>query len=316
MKKTLIFSVTILLLIMCMPSVYGWKNGSLANTPTEYNYETDYGTHDWIADEALSILYEDNSESWQWLMDRREIFLVGTEAPDDSVSIVLDGISISGFGDKTYHHIYFNEDGSIDEDDSALRTKSCGDLANSYINDDKFDIASFYLGAMCHYIGDMSVYCHVKPESYFDAYHTTIEGYVDTRTDQENDREEFFQFSSITIENQAPYDVAKELAWNTCDDTEDGQDAQWLYDNHFTNWKLTYSARSSDTLTHQEYYDRIEESLNLAIKGCADAISYELDYDPENEEDDTIPFIFGWGWLTFFLAIGITTRILMKKIKI
>lgn len=211
MKKKIIFLVSIFLLIACMPSsVHAWKNGSYGYNQTDYDYATDYGTHDWIADRALSVLYADDAETWQWLMDRRTIFLVGTEAPDNSgVSMTLNDISVTGFGDTTYHHIYFDEDGNIlsNEDDAALRAKTCGDLANSYISENKLDLAAFYLGAMCHYIGDMAMYAHTTRNNVaphyvdFDLYHSSVEDYTNTRSNEHTNLNEFFIFYSITIEN-------------------------------------------------------------------------------------------------------------------
>lgn len=85
-----------------------------------------------------------------------------------------------------------------------------------------------------------------------------------------------------------------------------------MHNNFFSGWKTSYSARSSDTQLHQEYYNRIEESLNLAIKGCADAISYELGYEPINEEDD-ISFISDFGWILFSFIIVSTIGIIVHK---
>ena len=42
-------------------SVQGWKNGSYANNPADFDYNTDYGSHDWIADAILDYLLEINT---------------------------------------------------------------------------------------------------------------------------------------------------------------------------------------------------------------------------------------------------------------
>jgi hypothetical protein len=320
MKKIIIFLIISILFFQFIPLIYAWGNNSYGYNEIDYDYNTDYGTHDWIADKALSILYNDNLESWKWLMERRTIFLIGTESPDNSdVFMILNEITVEGFGDTVNHHIYFNEGGTIFEDDAGLRAKTCGDIANSYINENKYDIASFYLGAMCHYIGDMGMYSHtsrnnISPDYInFDLHHSDIESYTNTRTNDFTNLNEFFQFSSFTIENKAPYEVAKELAWDTYKDEDGNYDAKWLHNNFFSGWKQIYNTRYDDTIIHQEYYNRIEESLNLAIQGCINAIAYELNYN-SNINDIGIN---NW-YIYLMIGMGIIGLILSlsRKIKI
>lgn len=293
LKPVKVLSLTFgIIIISFLPIgfVSGWGNGksgcSYANDNLSYDYDCNFGTHDWIAKSALNALIEDNSSKWSWLSDREKIYLVGTEAPDNSgVNMTLDGVTVEGFGDNTYHHIYFNEDGTIknNEDDAALRAKSCGDLADMYGTDDKLDLAAFYLGAMVHYIGDLSMYAHVADNNtdphYMDfaTHHSTIEGYVQTRSNEYDNITQFFQISSFSIGSKKPYDAAISLAWDTYKDPNPSEstirDAVWLHNNHFTGWKQTFSTRDDDTVTHQLYYDRIEENLNNAIQVSAAAIN-------------------------------------------
>ena len=75
-------------------------NGSYAYNSSSYDYNNDFAGHDWVANASLTALMNDNTTRWQWLEDRKSIFLVGTEAPDnEDVSMTLDGSAISGFGD-------------------------------------------------------------------------------------------------------------------------------------------------------------------------------------------------------------------------
>lgn len=170
-----------------------------------------------------------------------------------------------------------------------------------YGTEDKLDLAAFYLGAMVHYIGDMAMYSHVAENNIiphnldFDAHHSTIEGYVQTRSNEYDDMEEFFQISSFVIGSKKPYNATTELAWNTYRDPNPSEsitrDAVWLHENHFTGWVLPFLERESDTATHQIYYDRIEESLNLAIQYSSAAINYASDFEIQEEpEGDSEPF--------------------------
>jgi hypothetical protein len=287
--KTLILTIGIFILISPITYCIAWNNGNsgsaYADNDVSYSYDDNFGTHDWIANAALDKLWANNQTKWQWLKARKTIYLVGTEAPDNSgVQMTLDGTLISGFGDTTYHHIYFNEDGTVIEEDAALRTKTNGDLADARIDEGKLEQAAFYLGAMTHYIADMSMYAHVAENNVppyninFDEHHSTVEGYVQTRTNEYNDQEDFFKFSIFTIGSKKPYNACLDLAWDTYKDPTPSaattRDAKWMHDNFFTGWKQTYTTRADDTATHQLYYNRVEESLNLAIQACINAINY------------------------------------------
>lgn len=276
--------ISVLVVNFYIGCVVGWKNGSYADDPTDFNYVDDYGTHDWIADYALQSLMALNSSQWQWLEDRKAIYYVGTEAPDNSgINITLDGSIIEGFGDTTYHHVYFYENGTVIEDDSAVRAKWCGDWADVSFSEGYFDKAAFYLGAMTHYIADLGMYAHVVDNYvapynlYFDEHHSTIEGYVGTRTNEYEEMDEFFHISNINVSSIAPYDSAIQLAWQTYKDpipTESvTRDALWLHNNHFTGWAQTYTTRISETNeTKLQYYDRFEENLWNTISKCASSI--------------------------------------------
>jgi len=316
-SKIFLFSMLIMFLIMPLTQVSAWKNGSYAYDNTKYDYSTDYGTHDWIADLALDALLDDDKSQWSWLNERREIYLLGTEAPDNSnVDVTLDGKDVEGFGDTTKHHVYLEwADGSVVEDDSALRTKKCADLADSYLEEKKYELAAFYLGAMTHYIADLSMYAHVAENNIaphnldFDEYHTEVEGYVKTRSNEHEDMEEFFKISDVDIDDEEkPYNLAIDLAWDTYKDPDGSNDAPWLHNNFFTSWASDYDDRASESSTRQEYYDRIEESLNNAIEACACALAYV-------GGAASIP---GYSiFLTLFIMgisiIGITIFVLKKK---
>ncbi len=82
-----------------------WKNESYANSPDDYDYKTDYGTHDWIANAALESLLTEDQSKWSWLSDRKQYFLLGTEAPDNGdLKTTLDSETVEGFGDTAKHH--------------------------------------------------------------------------------------------------------------------------------------------------------------------------------------------------------------------
>jgi len=321
-KISLLYLILPFLLIP-LDSAFAWKNGLYAYSDTAYDYSTDYGTHDWVAEAALEALIAAQSSTWSWLNAREAIYLLGTEAPDNSgISITLDGTAVSGMGDTTWHHIYYNEDGSVsaNEEDSALRAKACGDLADSYIFDNKMDLAAYYLGAMTHYIADVSMFAHVAPNNVaphnlnFDEHHSTIEGYVLTRTNDYTNKEEFFQISSFTIGSKSPHQAAIGLGWDTYKDPSPSEtttrDAPWLHNNHFTGWVQTYSARSGDTATHQLYYSRIEENLNNAVQECAAAMNYIAGGEDTTFPVYPLPLLVG---IVSVVVVGLSRAVYKKK---
>jgi len=287
-KKYLLITMMLSILMVSISSASAWKNGSYGYNREDYSYEDDYGTHDWIAEAALEILLTEAKDSWTWLADEnlKIIYLLGTEAPDNSqLKTTLDMDEVEGFGDTTKHHVYFDENDEILEDDSALRAKKCADLADVYLEENKREKAAFYLGAMTHYIADLAMYAHVAENNVdpynvdFDEWHSKVEGYVNSRTNDYEDQEEFFEIDDdFDIEEKKAYDAATDLAWDTYADPDPSEsitrDAKWLHDNFFTDWADNKEDREDESTTRQLYYDRIEESLNNAIKQIVLAMVY------------------------------------------
>lgn len=111
-----------------------WSNGGYSDDPTE----PDNGTHDWIAEHALDWL----PENMMALIDEHLImYLYGTELPD------LYKI-FGGFGDSTKHHIYYNSDGSLQSNSSAVRAEALYQEAPACLINGELENASIYAGAM------------------------------------------------------------------------------------------------------------------------------------------------------------------------
>ena len=286
--KAVLLFLGFLFLTFPLSYCFAWSNASYAYNPNDYDYNTDYGTHDWVADAALNALINNDPGNWDWLNDvnRKKIYLLGTEAPDNSgIDITLNGDSVTGFGDTPLHHVYVSIIATnLMDNASAVRAKACGDIAAASINSNKLDKAAFYLGAMTHYIADQGMYAHTVPNNQypdylnFDEHHSTVESRVLTRTNDYENKEEFFRFSVLKPVSKAPYDAAVQLAWETYQDPTPSdsitRNAVWLHNNFFSSWASNYQARSSDSAIHQKYYDRIEECLNNAIWYVASAMLY------------------------------------------
>ncbi|MFW9880804.1 MAG: DNRLRE domain-containing protein, partial [Candidatus Thorarchaeota archaeon] len=157
--------------------------------------------------------------------------------------------------------------------------------AQEAVNEKKFDLAAFYLGAMTHYISDCSMYAHVTQNFVppynvdFDQWHDQLEELVNERTNKSYDREGFFNYTAQAVRKGNPYNITLEIGWDTYKDPNSSEatirDAIWLHNNFFLDWALDQSERLAETnQTRILYYDRIEENLNKAIEGCVAAINY------------------------------------------
>ena len=110
-----------------------------------------------------------------WLTANRAMFLLGTEAPDNNDINASCGSPHTGYDDRFYGH-------SVDWDDNheimhgtraAARAQEEYDRAADAMEDGDPVAAAFYLGAMAHYIGDVSQYGHSYPD---EDHHSDYEG--------------------------------------------------------------------------------------------------------------------------------------------
>jgi hypothetical protein len=168
----ILICILTLLLAGSSLSVAGWSNGGYSADPDN----PDLGTHDWIADKALSIQTRDAS----FLKTTYHTeYLLGTEAPDNPDYI----------GDSTNHHIYYYSDGSVQDDVCADRAKAMYDLALPRIEGGEYSIAAYYIGAMAHYVSDVGVFGHTMgaytdwgAEVHHSDFESEFEDFIDTLT--------------------------------------------------------------------------------------------------------------------------------------
>ena len=147
-----------------------WSNGGYsANTSNP-----DYGTHDWIAEKALTLQTRDVSFLAGEYHTR---YLLGTEAPDNPDYI----------GDTRNHHVYFHSSGTLQDDAAAVRASQSYTQASTYLRAGDRSNASYYLGIMSHYISDVGVYAHTMgngtdwgAETHHSDYEQHFESILDT----------------------------------------------------------------------------------------------------------------------------------------
>jgi len=138
-----IATAMVALWIAILPDAQAWSNGGYSSDPNN----PDYGTHDWIADAALTIQIRDVTFLSTTYHAK---FLLGTEAPDNPAYI----------GDSTNHHVYYYSSGTLQDDKSAVRASQMYQVALGYLVSGDLENAAYYIGAMTHYIADLGVFGH------------------------------------------------------------------------------------------------------------------------------------------------------------
>ena len=212
MKKiNYLYAVLFLVFASLISEGFGWKNANqYANTEYSmkfggdhyndhlyswqlYLYDYDYSSHDWIADEALSMvltsLYFDDWEDSQgnpfWDVEgiRRQIFLYATAGPDIGPRISIkskSGVTVSESCTVRSHHYYF--DGARNPSDRHLATYalSAAGKAVKAIKKGDCNVGAFWLGVMTHYIADACLFLHVDPNNRDDQFENWISSRMDS----------------------------------------------------------------------------------------------------------------------------------------
>jgi len=246
LKKILLASLLLLTLAMIIPRSHAWSNGGYSSNPNR----PDYGTHDWIAEHALDWIPDEQDA---WIRERLQLYLYGTELPDN-------GGGVGGIGDTAKHHIYYRIDGSLQDDSAAVRAQEAYDQALAYLKAEDASNAATSAGVMSHYIADMAVFGHVMGSATdwgAETHHSDYESRVNAYT--ESYSENFFTLTfDGSLTNMTAYDAAKDLAYDTTFDLDGDLTCVWM-DQHY-DW---------DDSTFRE---RVNESLNLAVNYVADAV--------------------------------------------
>lgn len=166
--------------LLCLTTtVLAWNNGQTGNTGTNTTAECStppYATHDWIADHALDLL---PTEEKAWLLPHKALYLIGTEAPDNRNIRISCGTPHAGYDDRSQgHSVLWN--GSVTQmitDRPAVRAQQEYDKAVIAFRQGRLGHAAFFLGAMAHYIGDVSQYGHnYRDEVVHSAYESWAAG--------------------------------------------------------------------------------------------------------------------------------------------
>jgi hypothetical protein len=243
--------------LIAVEDVSSFKNGFVANTPeSKFSgnvkknipywdiltssgrnwHEFRYGTHDWIGDGALNAIEAEanwlyNNEIF-WTLRRKWIFLVGTEALDageNKLSIELDGNMYYGMKviNKAYFYPY-DLTGDLEQfrmhpklgwfEMSLTNTVRLTHFVKTALLNEECDTAAFFMGALCHLIGDMATFTHLteKTNAKLDARY---EDHILTHThdymfpERVFDYPEYYEFNFDT--RRSPVEIFLETAFFT-----------------------------------------------------------------------------------------------------
>jgi hypothetical protein len=247
LRRVTLLVMVLLLIGLPVFSVFAWSNGGFSDDPSN----PDYGTHDWIAQQALDWL---PSEEKQFILDNLASYLYGTELPDN-------GGAPDGIGDTVNHHVYYFANGSLQDDASAVRAQEEYDAAFAYFKSGDLVNAAQTLGIMTHYICDVGVFGHVMGSATdwgAETHHSDYEDYVNTRTNNHTDEFNSFLVFDGVLSNISAYNATLTLANDTTFDLDGDLTCVWMDQNY--NW------------TDATFRNRCGESLNLAVNLIADVL--------------------------------------------
>ena len=156
MKRFLAVFAVVLLFVSPASS---WRNGG----ESAMNGTAGFGTHDYIALKAYELA---GIADLPWITENVNVYLLGTEAPD--VGPKISGVTGSYHDTGACHCILFDAAGGVTRDRAEVRVREEFDKAKLAKQSGDIRKAAFYAGAMAHYLGDLSQFCHIMgPQSHW-----------------------------------------------------------------------------------------------------------------------------------------------------
>lgn len=150
--RWLLASLALIALAGLFVPAWPWSNGAAPRSGG-----IPFGTHDWLAWEAVQLLPE---QSRWWLVQNDDALCLGSSAPDNKQD-ATGFADIEKYQDRPRHHIYFSKYGPCADFASALRVSQEYDEALAALNAGNHRVAAFHVGAMTHYFCDIAVWAHL-----------------------------------------------------------------------------------------------------------------------------------------------------------
>jgi len=269
--------LALLLVATTQPLATAWSNGGYSADPNT----PDYGTHDWIAEMALTIQTKDVTFLSTTYHAK---FLLGTEAPDNPAYI----------GDSTNHHVYYYSGGAIQDDVGADRASAMYQTALGYLTAGDLENAAFYIGAMAHYIADVGVFGHTMGASTdwgSEVHHSDYESHFESILGS-------LPFPSITLGDQSAYSATTGLAYEITFGSGSIMTNVWMDANY--DW------------TDSTFEASAMASLNAAVSAVADAINHLMIEAGQAIPEFGSSMVF-FGVIVVVMAVVIGLRRLPEK---
>jgi len=253
-SDTAISALAILLLVIAtlfQQGASGWGNGGYSADLDN----PDYGTHDGIANLALSI--SDSNVSFLTGTYHTQ-FLLGTEAPDNPDYV----------GDTGNHHVYYYASGQLQDDKAAVRAATIYAEGLAKLKSGDLSSAAFLIGEMSHYIADVGVFGHTMGSNTdwgTEVHHSDYESWFDDMIAGHS------LPSTIVPTPKDAYSATLQLARTITFGEGSIKSNVWMDANY--DW--------SDTT---EFVPSATGSLNLAVQAVASAIDNLI-----NESSSGVP---------------------------
>ncbi len=192
------------------PLQVGWHNGG-----DKTEQAPKFGTHDYIAYKGYQRV---PAAKVVWITQNLTAFFIGTEAPDTNKKIT--GVTEGGYHDSLQCHcVLFDAEGHVTNDRAMRRARQEFDRAVAALQAGQSDRAAFFAGAMAHYVGDLSQFCHVmgvgshwgaEDQRIHAAYENAVDRTVDFRTRRSSLLDTYIK--TVAVSGRTPEAIAEAVA--------------------------------------------------------------------------------------------------------
>lgn len=194
-------------------TVHGWHNGG-----DRVEQPPKFGTHDYIAYKGLARA---PAAKVAWINDHLVAYFIGTEAPDTNKKVA--GVTEGGYHDSLQCHcILFDAQEHVTKTHARDRIREEFDRAVAALHAGNKEHAAFFAGAMAHYVGDLSQFCHVmgvgshwgaEDQKIHAAYENAVDRTVDYHTRTSSLLDSYLK--PVTVTGDTPEKIAEAVALYT-----------------------------------------------------------------------------------------------------
>jgi hypothetical protein len=214
----------------------------------------------------------------QWLDNNLNAYFIGTEAPDVGASL-MPGAGPGYKDTATCHCILFDENTEVTNDKIMRRAQEEFDKAKKLFdkpNPSKKDLrlAAFYLGAMAHYLGDLSQFMHLmgkqshwgsEDQSVHHRYEEVVDKTIDFKARNSTLLSTFIRSRSVSG------NTAKDIALSVAKFTETGGNGTQTPGIMYKKFKkyIKDGIALDSSKWDEDFLDQTGNNVNVAANGIA-----------------------------------------------